>query len=138
MKGRKRHLLVDTMGLVLAAVVHAANLQDREGAKQVLARVQGRLPRLRHIWADGGYAGRLVQWAQRVGPWTLEIVGRRKDIQGFHVLPRRWVVERTFAWPGKYRRLSKGDGCLPGISEALIDVAMIHRMVRRLARASSL
>jgi putative transposase len=122
------------MGFVLAAVVHAASIQDRDGAKRVLGSVQGRLPRLRLIWADGGYAGQLVAWTQRVCHWTLEIVRRRDDVQGFHVLPRRWVVERTFAWLGKYRRLSKDYEYLTETSEAMIYAAMIHLMVRRLAR----
>ena len=122
------------MGLILMVVVHAANIQDRDGARLVLQRVQGQLPRLRLIWADGGYAGQLIEWVQRALGWTLEIVRRRDDGKGFHVLPRRWVVERTFAWLGKYRRLSKDYEYLTETSETMIYAAMIHLMVRRLAR----
>jgi len=115
-------------------VVHAASVQDRDGAKLVLEKVKGRLPRLRLIWADGIYAGQLVDWVKTTCDWALEIIKRRDDIQGFQVLPRRWVVERTFAWLGKYRRLSKDYEYLPETSEAWIYAAMIHVMVRRLVR----
>lgn len=115
-------------------VVHAASIQDRDGAKLVLDKVKDRLPRLRLIWADGGYAGQLVDWVKTACGWVLEIVKRPDDVKGFRVLPRRWVVERTFAWLGKYRRLSKDYESLPETSEALIYTAMIHVMVRRLIR----
>jgi putative transposase len=115
-------------------VVHAASIQDRDGAKLVLDKVKDRLPRLRLIWADGGYAGQLVDWVKTACSWVLEIVKRPDDVKGFRVLPRRWVVERTFAWLGKYRRLSKDYESLPETSEALIYAAMIHVMVRRLVR----
>lgn len=133
--GRKRHLLVDVLGLVLMVVVHAANLQDREGARLVLEKVKGRFPRLRLIWADGGYAGKLVEWVKTACRFLLEIVERPAGRQGFQVLPRRWVVERTLGWLGRYRRLSKDYEGLPETSEALIYVAMIHLMVRRLGRS---
>jgi putative transposase len=132
--GRKRHLLVDTLGLVLMVIVHAANIQDRDGAKLLLERVQGRFPRLRLIWADGGYAGKLIDWVKTVFRWVLEIVKRSDDVKGFQVLPHRWVVERTFGWLGRYRRLSKDYEGLPESSEAMIYIAMIHLMVRRLGR----
>jgi putative transposase len=132
--GRKRHLLVDTMGLLLIVVVHAADIQDRIGAKRVLGKVKGRFPRLQLIWADGGYSGKLVDWVKTVCHWVLEIVKRNDDVKGFHVLPRRWVVERTLGWLGRYRRLSKDYEGLPETSEALIYAAMIHLMVRRLGR----
>jgi putative transposase len=132
--GRKRHLIVDTMGLLVAVVVHAANLQDRDGAKLVLQRLVGRCPRLRLIWADGGYAGQLVEWVEALGGWLLAIVKRPPE-GGFVVLPRRWVVERTFAWLGRYRRLSKDYEALPETSEAFIYIAMIRLMLRRLAPA---
>ena len=137
MKGRKRHLLVDTLGLLLTVVVHAANLQDRDGAKLVLERVRSKCPRLQLIWADGGYAGQLVDWVKAICRWTLEIVKRPDDVQGFVVLPRRWVVERTFAWLGKYRRLSKDYEALTDTSEAMIQAAMVHLMIRRLARQAA-
>ncbi len=105
-KGRKRHLLVDTLGLVLVAVVHAADIPDREGARWVLKKAWAAWPRLRRIWADGGYAGSLVRWVQPHAGGSLEIVRRQGKSKGFHVLPYRWIVERTFAWLGKYRRLS--------------------------------
>ena len=88
-------------------VVHAADVQDRDGAKLVLAALAGRFPRLRLIWADGGYAGQLVAWALTVYGWALEIVKRPDDARGFVVLPKRWVVERTFGWLGRFRRLAR-------------------------------
>jgi putative transposase len=117
---------------VLAVVVHAASLQDRDGAKLVLAKLAGKFPRLQKIWADGGYAGQLVAWALALGGWILEIVKRSDDVSGFAVLPKRWIVERTFAWLGKYRRLSKDYEAKPETSEAMIYLAMTHLMVRRL------
>lgn len=132
MTGRKRHLVVDTLGLLLAVAVHAADAQDRDGAKLVLAKLVGRFPRLRLIWADGGYAGHLVDWAQRAGGWMLSIVRREPDVHQFRVLPRWWVVERTFAWLGRCRRLSKDYEALPATSKAWIHLAMIHLMLRRL------
>jgi putative transposase len=115
-------------------VVHAANIQDPAGAKLVLEKVKDRLPRLQLIWADGIYTGTLIDWVKTVCGWVLSIVKRTDDVKGFQVLPRRWVVERTFAWLGKYRRLSKDYEFLPETSEAWIYAAMIHVMVRRLAR----
>lgn len=132
MTGRKRHLVVDTLGLLLAVVVHPANVQDRDGAKLVLSKLVGRFPRVRLIWADGGYAGHLEEWAQQVGGWVLNIVRRDPDIHQFRVLPRRWVVERTFAWLGRCRRLSKDYEALPASSEAWVHIAMLHLMLRRL------
>lgn len=132
MKGRKRHLLVDTLGLIWSVVVHAASVQDRDGAKLVLEKVAGKLPRLKLIWADGGYAGQLIGWVRQVCGWVLEIVKRNDDTQGFEVLPKRWIVERTFGWFGWYRRLSKDYEELTENSEAMILVCMIHRMLRHL------
>jgi putative transposase len=130
--GRKRHLVVDTLGLPLAVVVHAADIQDRDGAKLVLAKVRARCPRLRLLWADGGYAGQLVDWVRERCGWLLEIVKRPEGARGFRVLPRRWVGERTFAWLGHYRRLSKDYEATTASSEAWITIAMIHLMLRRL------
>ena len=132
MTGRKRHLVVDTLGLLLAVVVHAADMQDRDGAKLVLAKLKGLFPRLRLIWADGSYGGQLIPWVRELGGWLLEIVKRSDDVKGFAVLPHRWIVERTFAWLGKYRRLSKDYEQLTDSSEAFIQVAMIHVMLRRI------
>jgi putative transposase len=119
--------------LLLAVVVHAADVQDRDGAKRVLAELGGRFPRLAKIWADGGYAGALVGWAKERGGWVLGIVKRPDDARGFAVLPKRWIVERTFAWLGRSRRLSKDYEALPATSEAWIRIAMIQLMLRRLA-----
>jgi putative transposase len=132
--GRKRHLLVDTLGLLLVVVVLAAQIQDREGAKMVFLQAKRRFPRLRLIWADGGYRGRLVRWTKTTCGWVLRIVLRSDAQRGFVVLPKRWIVERTFGWLNKWRRLSKDYEVLPQTSEALIQVAMITLMVRRLAR----
>ncbi len=133
-KGRKRHLVVDTLGLVLAVVVHSAALQDRDGAKLVLNQLGPHFPRLQLLWADGGYAGQLLAWARETWHWVLEIVKRPTDATGFVVLPKRWIVERTFAWLDRYRRLSKDYEYLPATAEAMTHVAMIHLMVCRLAR----
>jgi putative transposase len=132
--GRKRHILVDTMGLLLAVIVHAADIQDRDGAKVLLLYLEGWLPRLKIIWADGGYAGKLVDWVQATFGWVLDIVKRPEEAVGFEVLPKRWIVERTFGWLGRYRRLSKDYEELTTVSEAFVYVAMIHLMLRRLAR----
>jgi putative transposase len=129
-------LLVDTLGLVIAVVVHAANIQDRDGAKLLLTRIRHSFLRLRLIWADGGYAGKLVQWVSALrptNPFELEIVKRSDQMKGFHVLPRRWVVERTFGWLGRHRRLSKDYEYLSETSETMIRLAMIRLMARRLA-----
>jgi putative transposase len=130
--GRKRHLLVDALGLLLAVVVHPANIQDRDGAKLVLRKVRNRLPRLQLIWADKGYAGVLVDWVQKRCGWVLQTVLRPVGVKGFVVLPRRWVVERSLAWLGRYRRLSKDYERLTETSETFIYIAMIHRMSRNL------
>ncbi len=111
-------------------VVHAASVQDRIGARLVLSKLWGTFPRLRIIWADAGYTGELVHWAAEFGEWLLAII-RRTD-KGFKVLPRRWVVERTFAWFGQYRRLSKDYEERTTASEAMIHLAMIQLMVRRI------
>jgi putative transposase len=98
--GIKRHILVDTLGLVLAVVVHPANIQDRDGAKLVFekAKLKGNWPRMLCVWADGGYAGKLIEWVLAFYQWALEIVKRNDDVKGFKLLPERWVVERTFSW----------------------------------------
>lgn len=137
MKGRKRHLLVDTLGLILMVVVTAASVQDRAGAKPVLEPLRHAFTRLRLIWADGAYAGALVDWVRtlrRQRPIRLEITKRSDGLKGFVVIPKRWIVERTFGWLTRYRRLSKDYEYDTETSEATIRVAMIHLMVRRLAR----
>jgi putative transposase len=123
---------VDTLGLVLVCVVHSAGVQDRDGAKWVLARATASFTRLRVVRADGGYAGKLVAWVRDCCFWTLEVSRRTPGVKGFVLLPKRWVVERTFAWLGKYRRLSKDYEHLPESSEAFVYVAMTHIMLQRL------
>jgi transposase len=147
--GRKRHLLVDTQGLIIRAVVHPADILDRHGAKLLLAPQHGQLPRLRHIWVDSAYSGKAREWMEATVGCTVEIIkhgwtgvrwvwvgpGQEPPTlpSGFHVLPRRWVVERTFAWLIMYRRLAKDYEELPATSEALIYLAMSRLMVKRLA-----
>ena len=135
MKGRKRPLLVEVLGLVLMVVVHAASVQEQDGAKLLLERVKGRYPRLKMLWADGGYnVAWLLAWVKTVRDWVLEIVKRPEGAKGFVLLPRRWVVERTFGWFNLYRALSKDYEVLPRNSEAVVYTVMIHLMIRRLAR----
>ena len=133
MNGRKRHVIVDTQGLTLEVAVHPANVQDRDGAKPVIKKLAGQFPGLRLIWADGGYAGKLVDWVREEAGCALEIVRRPKGERGFTVLPKRWVVERTLAWLNKRRRMSKDYERLVETSEAWIRLAMINLMLRRLA-----
>ena len=123
---------MDTAGLILLVMVHTANIQDRDGALSVLARAYDKFPGLKLIWADGGYSGKLVQLALALFSWTLEIVKRSDIARGFVLLPRRWVVERTFAWLGRYRRLSKDYEQLTESSETMIYIAMIQLMLHRL------
>lgn len=128
--GRKRHILVDTLGLVWAVTVHAANIQDAPGAWGVVTQLFGRMPRLKKILADGIYEGARIA-VQTLG-WPLEIVQKVAGQKGFSVLPKRWIVERTFAWLGRNRRLSKDYERLPESSEAWIYLGMINLMIRRL------
>lgn len=118
------------------ALVHAGNIQDRDGARLVLDRLGRRFGRLRLIWADGGYAGQLVASVKKVYHRTLEIVKRPDDLTGFVVLPKRWIVERTFSWLYRYRRLNRDYELLPENSEAMILIAMINLMSRRLAHGT--
>lgn len=133
MKGRKRHIVVDTLGLILSCVVHPADVQDRDGAPLVLEELAERFPRLRKIWADGAYSGELVEQVKAWGKWVLEIVKRADKTEGFQLLPHRWIVERTFAWLGRYRRLSKDYEVFVETSETMIRLAMIRLMLKRLA-----
>lgn len=135
--GRKRHILVDTLGLLLVVCVTAASTQDRDGARLVLKVLAHQWMRLRLIWADSSYAGELVEWARQLRERRrvkLEIVRRSDAHKGFVVLPKRWIVERTFGWLNRCRRLSKDYEYLTETSEAMIHIAMINLMVRRLAR----
>jgi transposase len=132
--GRKRHIAVDTGGLLLAVVVTIAGIQDRDAAYRLLTQLRGRFSTVSLVWADGGYAGRLVIWARKVLALTVEVVKRTDDVKGFAVLPRRWVVERTFAWISKFRRCVRDYETLPAHHEAMVHIAMIMTMSRRLAR----
>ena len=123
---------------MLAVVICAANVQDRDGAKLVFEKIKGTFLRLRLIWADGAYAGQLVEWVKNTCGWLLEIVRRNHDVKGFQLLPRRWVVERTFGWFGRYRRLSKDYEFQTDTSENMILIAMIQLMVHRLTRNGQL
>jgi putative transposase len=134
-KGRKRHLLVDTLGLVMAVVVTAASCSDPAGARLLVRRLGGAGKKLRLIWVDGAYRGQLVAWVLTHFWFRIQPVLRSDSQKGFVVLPRRWIVERTWAWLNQYRRLSKDYEVLPASSEAMIYIAMIRLMLRRLAPA---
>ena len=155
MKGRKRHILVDTQGFVLKALVHPADVSESEGGQQFLAGILSEFPRLAHLWADQGYKAAFVAWVQQHLGWSIEIVKNlqpprgdtgaairdllgdeefeRRWPKGFQLLPHRWIVERTFAWLGKHRRLSKDYEGLPQTTEAWIYLAMARLMLRRLS-----
>jgi putative transposase len=148
--GRKRHLLVDTMGLLLKVVVHAANLQDRESVNLLLEPIKGQFPRMEKVWVDQGYTGKGKTWIETHMGWTVEVVERSPrrgwimtQDQGlvkvslpktFEHLPRRWVVERTIAWIGRSRRLSKDYEYLTSSSEAMVYLTMLRLMLTRLAK----
>jgi putative transposase len=132
-KGTKRHLLVDTMGLLLGVVVHAANIRDRDGAERVFERARAKCAEVRLVWADGGYAGKWIAWLWGWCGGVLEIVKRDEVVKGWLLLPRRRVVERTISWLNGYRRLSRDYEYWPETSEAFIRIAMIHLMLHRLA-----
>lgn len=134
-KGRKRHILTDTCGFLIFILVHAADIQDRDGAVDVLAAIRTRFPWLRHVFADGGYAGEKLRSALvGMGKWTIEIIKRSDKAKGFAVLPRRWVVERTFAWLGRCRRLAKDWEKSIASSTAWALIASIRMLTRRTAR----
>lgn len=133
--GRKRHILVDTNGLLLATLVTPANTTDQEGARRLLSDARRSQPRLHVIWADGGYSGEnLAEWCRKEGDWKLMVVQKDPNRRGFAVVPRRWVVERTFAWLGRYRRLARDYERRTQTAEALIYVAMLRLMLSRLTR----
>ena len=132
--GRKRHYLVDTEGLLLELVVHAAKLSEGAGAKLLLAKAKAALRRLQKIWVDQGYKAGVVEWAQVEVGYLLEVVAREAGTKGFKLLPRRWVVERSIAWIGRYRRMSKEYEALTETSEAMIWAAFGITMLRRLVK----
>jgi transposase len=130
-KGRKQHIAVDTLGFILAVVVHSAGIQDRTGARAVLIRLFGIITNFKKIYVDGGYAGKLLAWSHAMFGWVIEVV-KRNESGKFVVLPKRWIVERTFAWLAQYRRLNRDYEISPRQSEALIKLAMIRLMLKRL------
>ena len=132
--GRKRHIAVDVLGLLLTVLVTAAGVQDRDAAKPLLWNLRRAFPSVRLAWADGGYAGKLVTWARSALKLTVEIVKRPDDLHTFKVLPRRWVVERTLAWITRHRRTIRDYERLPAHHETMIYWAMIAIMTKRLAR----
>lgn len=131
-KGRKRHILVDTLGWLLIAKVLTADIQDRDAAKLLFTEIKETMPRLRLIWADGGYRGKLIKWVALRCLWILEIVKRNDDLKIFQVLPKRWIVERTFSWLNRNRRLSKDYERKTTSSEAWIYFSMSILMLKRL------
>lgn len=134
-KGRKRHIIVDTLGLMVGLMVHSADVQDRDGAPDLLKSIHYSWPWLLHVFADGGYAGdKLKRRLKKIGRWTIEIIKRSDKAKSFEVLPRRWIVERTFAWLGRCRRLAKDVEKSIASSEAWIMIAQIRLITRRLAR----
>ena len=138
-KGRKRHIVTDTCGFMVFVLIHAADIQDRDGAVDVLKAIRHRFPWLRHVFADGGYAGEKLRDAlQGHGDWALEIIKRSDKAQGFEVLPRRWVVELpTFAWLGRCRRLAKDWERSIESSTAWATIASIRMLTRRISRLSN-
>ncbi|QAS80855.1 IS5/IS1182 family transposase [Rhizobium leguminosarum bv. trifolii] len=134
-KGRKRHIVTDTLGFLIFVFIHAADIQDRDGAPHVLKAIRRRFPWLRHIFADGGYAGSKLRQAMcGHGDWTIEIIKRSDQAKGFVVLPKRWVVERTFAWLGRCRRLAKDWEKSIESATAWAQIASIRMLTRRIAR----
>jgi putative transposase len=134
-KGRKRHIVVDTLGNLVGLQVHAADIQDRDGAVGVLRSIRYLCPWLRHIFADGGYAGdKLRLELAPIGRWTIEVIKRSDSVSGFEVLPRRWVVERTFAWLGRCRRLTKDFEATIASAVAWVLLAHIRLLTRRIVR----
>ncbi len=136
--GRKRHIITDTVGHLVAAKVHAADIQDRDGAPNLLASIRFLFPWLRNVFADGGYAGeKLAAALAGHGQWQIEIVKRSDRATGFYLLPRRWVVERTFAWLNRNRRLAKDFEMTKASSEAWLYLASVQLIARRLARPTT-
>ena len=133
-KGIKRHVVVDVLGLLIGIVVHAANIQDRDGARLLVLRVKDRLPRVKLVWADGGYRGELIQWFKDEADWTLEIVKQDTDLSVFKVLPKRWIVERTFGWLMFWRIMNRHHERKHDTAENIMRIAMTRNMLRYLTR----
>jgi putative transposase len=137
-KGRKRHLLVDTLGIPLSYYVAPADMHDTQGARRLLAGLKYFVPRLKIIWADSAYRGKeLAGWCRAVGDWDLEVVERTRGTRGFAVRPKRWIVERTFGWLSRNRRMSKDYERKVQTGETLIELAMIRLLVARLGGRTS-
>ncbi len=133
-KGRKRHIITDTMGLILAVVVHAANEHDSKAALKVIEQLRGRFSRMVKIVADGGYRGELMENTKRIFGWVLEVILRSDTTVKFQVLPKRWIVERTFSWFENYRRLGKDYEYKIDTSEAMIQLSMVMLMLNRIKK----
>ena len=137
-KGRKRHIVVDTMGCIIIVLVHAANIYDGKAARQILISLFCITTTIKKIWADGTYRGELIEWAKDELGCKIEVVKKKKNSAGFHVLPRRWVVERTFAWLGRARRLSKDYERKPASSAGHVYIASIRLMLRKICKERQL
>lgn len=136
-KGRKRHIVTDTLGNLVGLVIHPANVQDRDGAPDVLQSIRKKYSSLQHIFADGGYAGpKLKERLEKIGKWTVQIVKRSDSAEGFELLPRRWIVERTFAWLGRCRRLAKDFEATIASATAWVLLAHIRLLTRKIALQS--
>jgi putative transposase len=133
-KGIKRHVVTDVLGLLIGIIVHAASIQDRDGAKLLVLRIKDRLPRVTLVWADGGYRGELIQWFRNEADWTLEIVKRDADLSTFKVLPKRWIVERTFGWLMFWRIMNRHHERKHDTAENIIRIAMTRNMLRFLTQ----
>jgi putative transposase len=131
-KGRKQHIITDTLGLILAVVIHAANIHDSKGAMTVIEGLKGRFPRLQKIVADGGYRGEMIEKVKNTFGWILEIVLRPEAAKKFTILPKKWILERTFSWFESYRRLSKDYEVLPETSQTMIYLTMMQIMLNRI------
>jgi putative transposase len=134
-KGRKRHIIVDTLGLLLLVMVTSASLQDRDGGVDLCDEVQQKYPSIKKLWADGSYRGTLVEYVQQWCRFILEIVKRPAEQRGFQILPKRWIVERSLGWLNPFRRLSKDYENTTESSEAMLKIATIQRMLRRVTPA---